>query len=52
MQSLQGDNKWAEWLGKHGYGVKTDITTNGESINVAMVQFVDADKKDTNTDTE
>lgn len=34
MKSIQGDNKWAEWLAKHGYGEKLDITTKGESINV------------------
>lgn len=34
-KSLDGDSKWAEWLGKHGYGIKTetDITTKGEAFN-------------------
>lgn len=34
MQALQGEHKWAEWLGKHGYGLKTetDITSGGEKI--------------------
>lgn len=32
--SLQGDNKWAEWLGKYGYGTKqeVDLTSNGETL--------------------
>lgn len=36
-KSIDGDNKWAEWLGKHGYGIKTetDITTKGETLNTA-----------------
>jgi len=36
-KSLDGDSKWAEWLGKHGYGIKTetDITTKGEALNTS-----------------
>lgn len=34
-KSVSGDTRAMEWLGKHGYGVKTevDITTKGGSIN-------------------
>jgi len=28
MNALQGDNKWAEWLAKHGYGTKQVIEVN------------------------
>jgi hypothetical protein len=27
MQAMQGDNKWAEWLAKHGYGTGGDPGT-------------------------
>lgn len=26
--SLQGDNKWADWLGKYGYGQKYEVDQN------------------------
>lgn len=32
MQALQGDQKWATWLAKYGYGDKIDITSAGEKI--------------------
>lgn len=32
MQALQGDQKWATWLAKYGYGDKLDITSKGERI--------------------
>lgn len=40
--AIAGDNKWAEWLGKHGYGIKTetDITTKGEAINPVSTETV------------
>lgn len=42
--ALQGDNKWAEWLAKHGYGTNVDITSGGDKIQPLMVQFIDDDK--------
>lgn len=30
--ALNGDQRWAEWLAKHGYGDKLDITTNGKEL--------------------
>lgn len=39
-RALAGEQRWADWLGKYGYGIKTDITTNGESINPVLVKFV------------
>lgn len=34
-KSLNGDNKWAEWLAKHGYGEKLTLANDVESpINI------------------
>lgn len=30
--ALQGDDKWANWLSKNGYGTKIDVTSDGEKI--------------------
>lgn len=34
IKALAGDTKWAEWLGKYGYGSKqeVDLTSNGETV--------------------
>lgn len=31
MKALAGDNKWAEWLGKYGYGQKLELANNPEN---------------------
>ena len=31
---------WAEWLAKHGYGTKVDVTSGGEPIKIALVEFI------------
>lgn len=33
LKALSGDNKWAEWIGKFGYGSKLDVTSNGNTVN-------------------
>lgn len=32
-KSISGDNRWAEWLAKHGYGEKLNIEHSGEIVN-------------------
>lgn len=49
-QSIKGDKNWAEWLAKHGYGTNIDITSGGEALSTALVEFIDG--KDEDTDTE
>lgn len=34
--ALNGDQRWAEWLAKHGYGDKLDITTGGDKLGVDL----------------
>ena len=51
QNALKGNVQAAEWLRKSGYGDKMDITTGGEKLNVAMVEFVSGNSKDKNTDT-
>lgn len=40
IRAMSGDNKWAEWLAKHGYGTNLDITSNGETLKTALVEFI------------
>lgn len=37
MKALEGDNRWAEWLAKHGYGEKLDITSKGERLEASPI---------------
>lgn len=37
MNALQGDQKWAEWLAKHGYVAQLDITSMGEKLELPAV---------------
>lgn len=39
MQSLQGDNKWAEWLAKHGYGNQINLNVNKDPIDEILKKF-------------
>lgn len=45
-QALSGDRAAREWLRKSGYGDKLDLTTDGESLNVALVKFVGDEPSD------
>jgi len=45
MESLQGDNKWAEWLAKHGYTQQIDITSQGEKIEPMVIYLPEQDKE-------
>lgn len=38
IKASRGDVAAATWLAKYGYGDKTDITTNGESVNPTTLQ--------------
>ena len=38
-KSMAGDAKAMEWLAKHGYGQNIDITSNGETIKGAIIEF-------------
>ena len=48
-KAMAGDPKAMEWLAKNGYGTNVDITSDGEPLNIALVQFID--DKDTSKDT-
>ena len=39
MQSLQGDNKWAEWLAKHGYGNQINLNVNKDPVDEILKKF-------------
>lgn len=39
MNSLQGDNKWAEWLAKHGYGNQVNLNVNKDPIDEILKKF-------------
>lgn len=42
IKALQGDVKAFDALAKYGYGSKLDVTSNGETLKTALVEFVDA----------
>lgn len=50
-KAMAGDPKAAEWLAKNGYGTNIDITSNGETIKGATIEFID-NPEATDTDTE
>lgn len=39
MNSLQGDNKWAEWLAKHGYGNQLNLNVTKDPIDEILKKF-------------
>lgn len=51
VAAAKGDGKARDWLGKFGYGHQIDITSNGETIKPALVEFIGGDGKDKNTNT-
>lgn len=51
VKAMSGDKKAADWLRKTGFGDKVDVTTDGKPLNVALVEFVDGNNKDQDTDT-
>lgn len=42
-KAMTGDTRAMEWLAKHGYGSNIDITSNGETLKTALVEFVGDD---------
>lgn len=47
-KAVSGDMRAFDMLAKYGYGQKLDITSDGEKLNIALVEFIDA--KDTSKD--
>lgn len=47
-KSISGDNRWAEWLAKHGYGEKINLEVNDsrKEILKKYLEGVDAGKED------
>lgn len=39
MQALQGDEKWANWLAKHGYGNQLNLNVNKDPIDEILTKF-------------
>lgn len=53
IRAVGGDNRAADWLRKTGFGDKLDISSLGEKITVATVEFIkppDGNSKDTDKD--
>lgn len=48
-KSISGDNRWAEWLAKHGYGEKINLELSG-GVNVALVEFIGEDQENDDAD--
>ena len=43
-QAISGDKAAREWLRKAGYGDRLDVTSDGEKLKVALVEFVGEDE--------
>jgi hypothetical protein len=39
-KAMAGDTKAMDWLAKNGYGSHVDLTSNGETIKGAIIEFV------------
>lgn len=58
VKAINGDNKWAEWLGKHGWGTKVTHANDPEnplnpSADKSVVdKFVEGLKDDTSNQTK
>lgn len=39
LKAMSGDNKWAEWLAKHGYGTKQTIEHKGDAVDAILEQY-------------
>lgn len=44
-KAVSGDMRAFDMLGKYGYGTKLDLTSDGEKINVALVEFVNSEQE-------
>lgn len=45
QKALAGDQRWADWLAKYGYGTKVEL--GGEvALKTALVEFVDGSDQD------
>lgn len=51
-KAMAGDSKAMEWLAKNGYGTNIDITSNGETLKTALVEFVDGKEVHKDSDTK
>lgn len=50
-KAMTGDTQAMKWLAENGYGKHLDITSGGEKLNVALVEFVNSgNKKDSDKD--
>lgn len=47
-QAISGDKAAREWLRKAGYGDRLDVTSDGEKLKVALVEFVGDEPKSEN----
>jgi len=47
-KAMAGDSKAMDWLAKNGYGQNIDITSNGETIKGATIEFADHPKAEDN----
>lgn len=45
IKSVQGDQRWAEWLAKYGYGAKLDITSDGEQLDGLTINVTNIDAR-------
>lgn len=42
-KAMAGDPQAMKWLAENGFGKNIDITTGGEKLNVALVEFIGDD---------
>lgn len=43
-KAMAGDPQAMKWLAENGFGKHVDITSDGEKLNVALVEFIGDDK--------
>ena len=51
-KAMAGDPQAMKWLAENGFGKNIDITSGGEKLNIALVEFVDGDNKDVSKDSK
>jgi hypothetical protein len=44
LKSMSGDKQWAEWLAKHGYGVKQVHEFEGDAVDAILAQYMLSNK--------